>query len=131
MWQKLQTHTLAVKTGSQRKVNVRNEWGGFSGRLNMPVFTGWQDHASKVAGQNMMLISDTTWSSISGVNNQERWVQYAIDNDCEGAYFLIKAINPAASPRAVEWIDDTRVFCGKVVRKGTQAFVLTSRQIPL
>lgn len=131
MWQKLRAHTVSAKTGQNRAVNVRNEWGGFSDRLEMPVFTGWQDHASKIAGQNRMLISDTTWKSISGVNNQERWVKYAIDNECEAAYFLIKAVDPTKSPRSVEWLDDTRVLCGKVVRLGTQSFVLATREIQL
>lgn len=35
------------------------------------------------------------------------------------------------SPRSVEWLDDTRVLCGKVTRVGTQAFVTAMRQVPL
>jgi hypothetical protein len=42
MWAKLDTYTTrASDTSSQRPVNVRNEWGGFSKKLKMPVFTGW------------------------------------------------------------------------------------------
>jgi hypothetical protein len=44
---------------------------------------------------------------------------------------VIKAVDPLKSPRSVEWLDDTRVLCGKVTREGTLAFVTASRQVAL
>ena len=131
MWKKLDAYTLYVKSGLPRKVNERNEWGGFSKRLNMAVFTGWQDHASKGSGPNQMIVSDTTWKSISGIRNQEHWVSHAIDNDVEAGYFLIKAVDRNESPRRVEWLDDSRILCGKIIRVGTQAIIFPTHDISL
>ena len=74
MWEKLDAYTVSAADGSERNINVRNEWGGFSRRLKMPVFTGWQDHARSVNGQMRVLVSDRRWNNTAGVNNQEHWV---------------------------------------------------------
>ena len=50
MWEKLDAYTVSAVDGSERNINVRNEWGGFSRRLKMPAFTGWQDHVRMVGG---------------------------------------------------------------------------------
>jgi hypothetical protein len=42
MWRLLDTYTLTPE-GTERAVNHNNEWGGYSRRLRMPVFTGWLD----------------------------------------------------------------------------------------
>ena len=97
----------------------------------MLVFTGWQDHVRSVNGQMRVLVSDRRWSNTAGVNNQEHWVAHALEHDSEAAFFVIKAVDPLKSPRSVEWLDDTRVLCGKVVREGDQAFITATRQIPL
>lgn len=131
MWEMLDAYTVSAVDGSERSINVRNEWGGFSRRLHMPVFTGWQDHVRSVNGQMRVLISDRHWHNAAGVNNQERWVAYSLEHDCEAAFFVIKARDPLTTPRAVEWLDDTRVLCGKVDRQGNQAFITASRDIPL
>lgn len=131
MWGKLGAVTRRVTDGSQRPINVRNEWGGFSQRVGMPVFTGWQDHVRNVNGQMRVLVSDLDWSNVAGVNNQEYWVSHALNHGGEAAFFLIKAVDPAATPRQVEWLDDTRVFCGPIERDGRQAFVRAARQVQL
>jgi hypothetical protein len=131
MWEKLDAYTVSAKDGSERNINVRHECGGFSRRLKMPVFTGWQDHVRSVNGQSRVLVSDRHWNNTAGVNNQERWVAFALEHDCEAAFFVIKAVDPMKIPRSVEWLDDTRVLCGKVVREGDQAFITATRQIAL
>ena len=131
MWEKLDAFTVSAKDRSERSINVRNEWGGYSRRLKMPVFTGWQDHARNVDGKLRVLVSDRNWSSISGVNNQEYWIDHALDHEGEAAFFVIKAVDSSAIPRKVEWLDDTRVFCGRVVREGDQAFVIASHEVAL
>lgn len=130
MWEKLGAFTRRVTDESERAINVRNEWGGFSRRLGMPVFTGWQDHVRSVNGQMRVLVSDLDWPNVAGVNNQEYWVSHALEHG-EAAFFLIKAVDPTASPRKVEWLDDTRVFCGPIERDGRQAFVTAARQVAL
>jgi hypothetical protein len=125
MWEKLDAYTVSAADGSERNINVRNEWGGFFRRLKMPVFTGWQDHVRMVGGQMRVLVSDRNW------NNTEHWVAYALEHDNEAAFFVIKAVDPTKSPRSVEWLDDTRVLCGTVTRDGNQAFVTATRQVPL
>jgi hypothetical protein len=131
MWEKLDAFTVSAGDGSERSINVRNEWGGFSRRFKMPVFTGWQDHVSSDGGKMKVLVSDPAWSNTAGVNNQERWVEHAIQNGTEAAFFVIKAVDPTASPRKVEWLDSSRVFCGKVVREGGRAYVIAERQVQL
>jgi hypothetical protein len=131
MWEKLDAFTLYAGTRTERTINVRNEWGGYSRRLKMPVFTGWQDHSRGVDGKLRVLVSDKNWSSISGVNNQEHWVEYALSNGGEAAFFVIKAVDPLAIPRKVEWLDDTRVFCGPIARDGDKTFITATRQVAL
>lgn len=131
MWEKLDAHTVSARDGLEREINVRNEWGGYSRRLKLPVFTGWQDHASSINGQTRVLVSDTSWSNTAGVNNQEHWVAHAIENGGEAAFFVIKAVDPTASPRKVEWLDETRVLCGPIQRIGCQAYVTAIREIRL
>ena len=72
-----------------------------------------------------------SWSNTAGVNNQERWVGHSIEHDIEAAFFVIKAVDPTGSPRRVEWLDDSRVFCGKVVREGSSSYVVATRQVQL
>jgi hypothetical protein len=74
MWEKLDAYTVSAADGSERNINVRNEWGGYSRRLKMPVFTGWQNHVRMVNGQMRVLVSDRNWNNTAGVNNQEHWV---------------------------------------------------------
>ena len=132
MWEKLDAYTCrAGDASSQRAINVRNEWGGFSRKLKMPVFTGWQDHISKTGGQMRCQISDQNWSSKAGVSNQEFWVQHALDNGGEAAFFVIKAVDPSAEPRKVEWLDDKRVLIGQVERVGTLSFVVAKRALDI
>jgi hypothetical protein len=131
MWDKLDAYTVSAKDKVERRINVRNEWGGYSRRLRMPVFTGWQDHTKKIDGQIRVLVSDTTWPNKAGSRNQEYWVAHAINEGGEACYFMIKAVDPLASPRTVEWLDDSRVLCGRVERHGNLAFVFPSREIRL
>ena len=70
MWEKLDAYTVTAADGSERNINVRNEWGGFSRRLKMPVFTGWQDHVRSVNGQMRVLVSDRRWNNTAGVNTR-------------------------------------------------------------
>src|SRR5262245_45181706 len=115
MWERLDAHTVSAKDRSERRINVRNEWGGHSRRLRLPVFTGWEDNVRTIDGKWRVLVSDKSWPNVSGVNNQEYWVDYALQHGGEAAFFLIKAVDPSAVPRKVEWLDNTRVFCGPVV----------------
>ena len=131
MWKKLDAYTVSAKDRLQRSINVRNEWGGYSRRLEMPVFTGWQDHTTKVDRETRVLISDVNWLNKAGVNNQEYWVRYALENGAHAAYFMIKSVDPTAIPRKVEWLDDSRVLCGRIERHGEQAFIYPSQAIAL
>ena len=131
MWTKLDAYTLSAKDKRERSINVRNEWGGYSRRLRLPVFTGWTDHMAKTGGEIRVLISDRNWSNKAGVNNQEFWVGYALNNGDEAAYFRIKAVDPTASPRKVEWLDDSCVLCGRVERHGDQTFIFPVRDVRL
>jgi hypothetical protein len=131
MWTKLDAYTLSAKDRSERDVNVRNEWGGWSRRLGLPVFTGWHDHASEVDGTTRVLISDRNWPNKAGVHNQEHWVQHALDHGGEAACFMIKAVDPLAAKRKIEWLDDSRVVVGRIERSGDQAFIVAEREIAL
>ncbi len=132
MWEKLDTYTLSAgKPGSQRSINVRNEWGGFSRRLGMPVFTGWQDHTQRVDGVMRCQISDLRWDNKAGVNNQQHWIEHALQGDGEAAFFVIKAADPLAVPRKVEWLDNTRVLVGSIRKEGEATFILAKRIISL
>ena len=70
-------------------------------------------------------------SNTAGVNNQEYWVDYALKHESEAAFFVIKAVDHTASPRKVEWLDDTRCLCGPVERIGDQSFITAVREIRL
>jgi hypothetical protein len=130
MWSLLQAHTIA-QSGEEREVNHLNEWGGFSKRLNMPVFTGWRDMTTfdKERKTTTALVLDTTWDSAVGVNNQLRWLSDAEqNNDAVAAFFVIHAEDVCAKKRSVKYIDDDRVFVGKIVREGTKVYIVGQPQ---
>jgi len=128
MWETLDSYTRrSADPSSERPINVRNEWGGFSRKLGMPVFTGWQDHISKIDGQMRCQISDLNWDNKAGVNNQEYWINFAKQNGGEAAFFVIKAVDPDKSPRTVEWLDSTRVLIGKIQQEGTSTYIVAQR----
>jgi hypothetical protein len=80
MWSLLDTYTLRVTNGKERPVNQQNEWGGFSKRLNMPVFTGWMDFSvyDKETKETKVIVCDTEWENrVSGIKNQEYWLTFA------------------------------------------------------
>lgn len=131
MWLKLDAYTLSAKYKKERSINVRNEWGGYSRRLGMTVFTGWADHTNKINGEIRVLISDRNWPNKAGVNNQEYWVEYALRHGGEAAYFVIKAVDPTATPRKVEWLDDSRVLCGRIERHGDMTFIFPTKEVKL
>jgi len=132
MWIKLDTYTCrSGDPSSERPVNVRNEWGGFSRRLKMPVFTGWQDHISRSDGQMRCEISDQKWSNKAGVNNQEYWITHALENGGEAAFFVIKAVDPTAEPRKVDWLDMSRVFVGQIERIDSSTFIVANRTLDI
>lgn len=130
MWSLLQAHTLAP-SGEQRPVNHLNEWGGYSKRLAMPVFTAWRDY-TVFDRQNKTvtaLVCDAKWSSTVGVNNQERWLKHAEEhNQGVAGFFIIHAVNENASPRKVKYIDDDAVFVGKIVRDGGKTYIVGQRR---
>jgi hypothetical protein len=131
MWIKLDAYTLSAQEQKERNINVRNEWGGYSRRLKMPVFTGWADHIAKVNGETRVLVSDKGWSNQAGVRNQEFWVDYAVDHGGEAAYFVIKAVDPNAMPRKVEWLDSSRVLCGRIARDGDRTYIVPKTEVQL
>jgi len=130
MWSLLQAHTL-TPSGTQRPVNHLNEWGGFSKKVGMPVFTGWEDLTDydKTNKTTTALVLDTTWSSAVGVNNQEHWLSFAEkSNDGVAAFFVIHAEDKNATPRKVKYIDADAVFVGKIIRNGTKTFIVGQRR---
>ena len=130
MWSLLQAHTLTA-SGKERRVNHLNEWGGFSKRAGMPVFTGWFDLTSydKEMKTNTALVLDTTWSSAVGVNNQEHWLTFAEENHSGiAAFFIIHAEDRNASPRKVKYIDADALFVGGIVRDGTKTYIVGQRR---
>jgi hypothetical protein len=70
MWEKLDAFTISAADGSERDINVRNEWGGFSRRLKMPVFTGWQHFVSNESGRMKVLASDRPVATTSSRQSQ-------------------------------------------------------------
>ena len=130
MWSLLQAHTL-TPSGTQRSVNHLNEWGGFSKKVGMPVFAGWKDLTTydKEKKTTTALVSDTTWTSAVGVNNQEYWLTFAEQNN-EGiaAFFIIHAEDENAVRRKVKYIDADSVFSGKIVRDGTKTYIVGQRR---
>lgn len=130
MWALLQAHTF-TPTGQQRAVNHLNEWGGFSKKIGMPVFTGWKDLTTydRETKTNKALVSDTSWTSTVGVNNQEHWLAFAErEHDGVAAFFIIHAADENKEPRKVKYIDDDAVFVGKIVRDGTKTYIVGQRR---
>lgn len=126
MWALLDSYNL-TNAGVERAVNHLNEWGGFSKRLDMPVFTGWSDHTEfdRVTKTTKALVLDAEWPSKAGVNNQEFWLSHAEKNTGGvAAFFVIHAVNEHADPRKVKYIDDDKVFIGKVIRDGSRTFIV-------
>ena len=126
MWARLQAYTLNSKD-EERQVNHLNEWGGFSRKLKMPVFTAWYDRVvyDKATRMTTALINDTKWDRPVGVNNQERWITHAEQkNDGIAAFFIIHAVDIDAEKRTVQYIDDDKVFVGSIVRNGTETFIV-------
>ncbi len=126
MWSILDAYTL-TRDEKERPVNHLNEWGGYSRRLKMPVFTAWSDFSiyDKVNMTTRALVCDSTWVSAVGVRNQERWLAFAEkSNDGVAAFFVIHAVDETASPRAVKSIDDRRAFVGRIARDGAQTFII-------
>jgi hypothetical protein len=129
MWAQLQAYTF-TSDGKQRAVNHLNEWGGFSKKIGMPVFTAWRDHTTfdRVNRTVTAVVSDTNWPSVVGVNNQERWLKYAEANDGIAAFFIIHAADENADRRKVKYIDDDAVYVGNIVRTGSQAMIVGKKQ---
>jgi hypothetical protein len=130
MWSLLRAYTLN-SDGEERSVNHLNEWGGFSKKLGMPVFTAWRDHTvfDKENKTVTAMVCDTDWSSAVGVNNQERWLKYAEErNQGVAAFFIIHAADENADPRKIKYIDDGAVFVGNIVRDGTKTLIVGRRQ---
>lgn len=124
MWALLNVFTYD-SDGKERPVNHLNEWGGFSRVLKMPVFTAWRDATSydKDAKMTSAVISDAEWGAKVGTNNQERWVDYAIEHQGRAAFFVIHAADEEANPRKIAAIDADRVVIGTIKREGTKAIL--------
>jgi len=125
MWAALQavTHDSA---GRERSVNHLNEWGGFSKRLQIPVFTAWEDQTAfdKVSKMVTALVCSRAWTSAIGVNNQERWIAHAEkSNGGKAAFFIIHAVDTKADPRKVSSIEDKAVFIGNIIREGERTYI--------
>lgn len=127
MWQFLQAYTL-TPGGKERPVNQNNEWGGFSKRLAMPVFTGWYDmvHYDREKRTTTALVCDTAWMGRPvGLPNQERWLRHA-ETNCNGiaAFFIIHAVDPNSERRSVKYIDDDKVFVGPIFRDSGKTYIV-------
>jgi hypothetical protein len=121
----LKTHTLTA-TREERAVNHLNEWGGFSRLLDMPVFTAWEHKATydKETKTTTGLVLDADWNNAAGANNQERWLKFAEEQrDGIAAFFIIHAANKNAEVKKVKYIDDDRVYIGKIVRADGKVYV--------
>ena len=127
MWQLLDTYTLTPQ-GTERAVNHINEWGGFSRLLGMPVFTAWEDLATydKATKMTKALVCDTAWPErTAGLNNQERWLTFAeTKTGGVAAFFIIHAADVKAELRKVKYIEEERIFVGKVLRVGGKTYVI-------
>jgi hypothetical protein len=127
MWRLLDTYTLRPN-GTERAVNQNNEWGGFSRRLRMPVFTGWFDLTTfdKEAKTTTALVCDAAWTGRPvGLPNQERWIKFAEENnESIAAFFVIHVADVHAQVRKVKYIDDDKVFIGKLVRDGGKVYLV-------
>ena len=124
MWTLLNVFTYDT-VGNERPVNHLNEWGGFSRVLKMPVFTAWRDATTydQVAKTTSAVVSDSNWGSKVGTNNQERWVDYALQHAGEAAFFIIHAVDDEAEVRKIAAIDAERVIVGRIRRDGTRSIV--------
>jgi hypothetical protein len=130
MWSLLRAYTL-TPAGIERPVNHLNEWGGFSRRVELPVFTGWFDltQYDREKRTTTALVLDTQWSNRVGVNNQEYWLSHAEqNNDGVAAFFVIHAVDEDAEPRVVKTIDGDAIFVGKIVRDGNRTFIVGHRR---
>lgn len=110
-----------------RRLNHLNEWGGFSRYLGLSVFTAWRDltEFDKLAKTTTAIVSDSAWdSSPAGLNNQERWVEYALAHGSLASFFIIHPVDETASPRSISEISSDRVFIGGIHRDGTKAVVV-------
>jgi|JI10StandDraft_1071094.scaffolds.fasta_scaffold3402625_1 hypothetical protein len=76
-------------------------------------------------------ISDQAWTNKAGVNNQEFWIDHALKNGGEAAFFVIRALDASAEPRKVEWLDDTRVLIGQIERVGTATYIVAKRTLEI
>ena len=126
MWALLDTYTLDGN-GNERAVNHLNEWGGYSRKLGMPVFTAWADLLAydKTAKTTKALVLNSEWKSAVGVNNQNRWLAHAEQhNQGIAAFFVITAMDEAAEVRKVDYIDDDKVFVGGIVREGVETYIV-------
>jgi hypothetical protein len=127
MWRVLDAYTL-TPAGTERAVNHNNEWGGFSRRLNMPVFTGWHDFTTynRDSKETKALVSDIEWTGRPvGLKNQERWLKFAEEqNNGVASFFVIHAVDEKADIRKVKYIDADKIFEGKVVREGGKVYVV-------
>lgn len=131
MWSLLKTYNTN-SAGIERPVNHLNEWGGYSRKLDMPVFTGWRDLTKydKRSKTTTALVLDSNWSSAVGVNNQEKWLAFAEQKSAGvAAFFVVHAADENAEPRQVKYIDDDRVFIGKIIRKGTETYIVGQPRI--
>ena len=125
MWATLQTYTTSGD--KERPVNHLNEWGGFSRRLGMPVFTGWSDRTTfdKTTKETKALILGADWESAPGRSNQEKWIRFAEEeNEGRAAFFVIHAKDINAEPRKVESISTDRVFIGSVIREAGDVYIV-------
>jgi hypothetical protein len=123
MWAALQTYTTSGSR--ERPVNHLNEWGGFSRRIGMPVFTGWFDllKFNPETQETRATILGSDWSSGAGRSNQEKWIGHAEENEGRAAFFIVHAKDVRAEPRKVEFFDSDRVFVGTVVREAGSVYV--------
>lgn len=128
MWTRLNVYTIGAN-GEERPVNHNNEWGGYSRYLAMPVFTGWRDRTKydKSKKTTTALIVDEVRKKDRpvGVNNQLRWIQWAVENnDGIAAFFIIHAADEEAEVRKVKYIDADKVFVGKLVREEEKVYLV-------
>jgi hypothetical protein len=124
MWAFLDTYTTSGN--NERAVNHLNEWGGFSRRLGMPVFTGWSDllQFNQTTRETRATILAADWSNGAGRSNQEKWITYAEANGGDAAFFIVFARDVRAEPRKVESFDTERVFVGTLAREAGDVYIV-------
>jgi len=72
-----------------------------------------------------LILADAWANRPVGTNNQERWIRWALENnDGVAAFFVIHAADEGANVRKVKYIDDDKVFVGKIVRDGGKVYVV-------